>query len=447
MFRFADRSAGPLRSDNWTAEDGVLDVHDNHLESEAPFLEFTLELGTDDAEHDRIYPAVIAVGRGSLVNTSYLLGEYPTTIVVETGEDPLLVLPDRDAPVVEGSVTLTEPPVEEYYVYVGPGPIRRQESFRMTIADNVPDWIGQAVREALTDAIDEYVALLGIELGEKATIFVSHQDEPSRCSFRGDVSRHRVTSLRFRGRCWEVRDVKAGTIRDFVRHEAFHYWNRGSKDNASRPWLHEGAAEYFAEFGSAGLDRVLYQCWNTGGPDACGHAAHLAGDWLLERSGGGTMREVWKAVLQRQVEYSLDDVVAVAREMGVPRDFRDVVQSVIDAPDTATRKSVIDRLGLDHAQFVGLELRRGLKHVLRSNCLGRHGFWELDHGLRLDAPDCGGGLVHKAIVVAIDGIPLADATAATVAIMEKCGTEESLKFSGPTGDSFNVRCPSRWLDR
>ena len=56
-----------------------LDIRDNHLESDAPFREFTLRLGTDDAEHDRIYPAVIAVGQGSLVNTSYLLGENPTT--------------------------------------------------------------------------------------------------------------------------------------------------------------------------------------------------------------------------------------------------------------------------------------------------------------------------------------------------------------------------------
>ena len=446
-FRFADRFAGPLRSDNWTAEDGALDIRDNHLESEAPLLEFTLRLATDDAEHDKIYPAVIAVGQGSLVNTSYLLGENPTTIVVKPGKGQFLVVPDRDVPVVEGPVTLTEPSAEEYYVYLGPGPIQRQESFRMTVGDEVPDWIGQAVRHDLNDAIDEYALLLGIGQAVKATVYVSHQGEPSRCSYRGDVSSHGVTSLRFRGRCWEVWDEKAGTIRDFVRHEAFHYWNRGSKDNASKPWLHEGAAEYFAKFGSVGLDHALYRCWNTGGPDACGHAMHLAGDRLLERSGGGAMREVWKAVLQRRIEYSLDDVLAAARELGAPPDFRDMVLSVIDAPDTATRKFVVDRLGLDHTYFVGLELRRGLKHVLRANCPGRHGFWELDEGLRLDAPDCGGGLVHKAIVAAIDDIPLADATAAADAIAEKCGTEEPLEFSGPAGDSFVVRCPDRWRAR
>lgn len=446
-FHFADRSAGPSRSDNWTAENSAVDVQDNYLESESPILEFNLELAPDDAEHDRVYPAVVAVGQGSLVNISYLLGDYPTTIVVESGEGHLLVLPDRNTPVVEGPVTLSELPVEEYYVYVGPGPIQRQESFRIAIADNVPDWVGQTVRQDLTDAIDEYASLLGIELAETATVYVSHQDEPSRCGFRGDVSSHRVTSLRFRGRCWEVRDEKTRTIRNFVRHEAFHYWNRGSRDSASKPWLHEGAAEYFAEFGSIGLDRVLFQCWNTGGPDTCGHAVHLAGDRLFGGSGGGTMREVWKGVLQRKVEYGLDDFFAVARELGAPPDFPDLVLSVIDASDTAMRKSVVDRLDLDHARFIGLELRRGLKHVLRSNCPGRYGFWELDEGLRIDAPNCGGGLVDKAVVFAIDGIPLAEATAATLSIVEKCGTGEPLEFSGPAGDSFNVRCTSPWVDR
>ena len=65
-------------------------------------------------------------------------------------------------------------------------------------------------------------------------------------AFHGDVTDNQVIFLRFHGPKWDEPDPRAGSrVATFVRHEAFHLWNRVQEPDAP-PWLHEGGAEYAA---------------------------------------------------------------------------------------------------------------------------------------------------------------------------------------------------------
>ena len=447
-FRFANTSAGTVRSDNWLIADADIDVLDDRLEAPTPFRDFAIRLPADAREHNRIYPAVISVGKGSLVNLSYLKGLAPTAIVISVDDGQVLVTPDDDSSVDRDSVAVHAPDHEAYYAYVGPGPVKAYDSFRMIAGGNVPRWLELAVREHMAAAIEEYAAFLGSTPEFTPTVYVSYLERLSISGWRGDTSKGGVMSLRFRERAWQHADREhVETIRKFVRHEVFHYWNHQSKVNSSKPWLHEGAAEYFAEYGTADLDALLQDCWVRGSPYACGHAANLIGDRLLAESGRATMKDAWAAVLRQEREYDVEDLLAAMGDLGAPRDFRDIIVGALDRPDASVRRSIVDRLQLDADGFEQIERRTrlsaGMEHILKSNCPGRHGFWTLENSLRLDASGCGGGLVDGAEVIAVDGASLADA-AASEAIAAKCGTNEPIEFRGPKGESFDVTCPRPW---
>jgi len=443
-------NAGPLRRSNWST-DREFEVHEDRLEAAAPFDRFRLRLRPDDDEHNRIYPAVIPMGRGSLVNTSFLIArDYDTTVVAASPELQWILPGDDDVEnrrvVIDSSAAFEERDGDAFYAYAGDHAMERLGPFRYVVGDGIPTWLVDVIRVAASDALEEYSSKLDRDLGGTPTLFLSETRGPAVAgSWRGDVSSHFTVSLRFHPDFNEEnRDSAVEQLRYFVRHEVFHFWNSGSKINSSEPWLHEGTADYFASLGHGELEPTIRSCWRSSSPYACGHAANLVGDRLLAESGDTSMTDVWRAVLRDAPEYDLDDVFGHAEALGAPADFREMVLAAAGPGEDETRRALIERLALDPTLATAVEvgrMRGALRHVLESNCLGSVGFWILDDGLRLDATWCKGGLVDRAHVVAIDGLPLVDSPAeVTAAIAGKCGTEDALRFETLDGQSFGVTC-------
>ena len=443
-------NAGSLRRTNWSVG-GEIEVHEDRLEAAAPFDRFRLSLRPDDDEHNRIYPAVIPMGRGSLVNTSFLIAhDYDTTVVAASPELQWILPGDDDVEnrrlVIDSSAAFEERDGDAFYAYAGDHAMERPGPFRYVVGDGIPAWLIDAIRLEASDALEEYSAKLDRGLEGTPTLFLSESSGPAIAGlWRGDVSSHFTVSLRFHpGFYEENRDSAVEQLRYFVRHEVFHFWNSGSKINSSEPWLHEGTADYFASLGEAELEPTIRRCWRSSSPYACGHAANLVGDRLLAESGDTLMTDVWRAVLRDAPEYDLDDVFGHAAALGAPADFREMVLAASGPGEDETRRALIERLALNPtlAEAVWVARMHGaLRHVLESNCLGAVGFWILDDGLRLDATWCQGGLVDRAHVAAIDGFPLVDSPAeVTAAIARKCGTEDALRFETLDGQSFDVTC-------
>lgn len=442
--------AGSLRRSNWSA-DGEIEVHEERVEAAAPFDRFRLRLRPDDDEYNRVYPAVIPMGRGSLVNTSFLIARDYETTIVAAGPDLRWILPGQDdvesgVLVIDSSAAFEERDGDAFYAYAGDHDTVRPGPFRYVVGDGIPTWLVDAIRAAASSALEEYSAKLGRGLDGTPTLFLSETSGPGIAgSWRGDVSSHFTVSLRFHpGFHEENRDAAIEQVRYFVRHEVFHFWNSGSKINSSDPWLHEGTADYFARLGDPELEPTIRSCWRSSSPYACGHAANLVGDQLLAESGDLSMTDVWRAVLMDAPEYDLEDVFGHAAALGAPGDFREMVLAAAGPGDDETRRALIERLALDPTLAEAVEVARmhgALRHVLESNCLGAVGFWILDDGLRLDAAWCKGGLVDRAHVVAIDDFSLVDSPAdVTAAVTRKCGTEGALRFETLDGQSFEVSC-------
>ena len=442
-------NAGPLRQSNWSI-DGEIEILEDGLEAPVPFDRFRLRLRPDNDEYNRIYPAVISMGRGSLVNTTYLIGsDYDTTIVTGT-KDLRWILPGRNeaesGTVIDSTGALDERSGAAFYAYVGDHAMERPGPFRFVADDDVPPWIIDTVRAAASNALEEYSAKLGRGLDGTPTLFVSETRGAAMAgSWRGDVSSHFTMSLRFHpGFYQENRDSAADRVRYFVRHEVFHYWNSGSKINSTEPWLHEGTANYFSSLGDAELEPTIRTCWQNQSPYACGHAANLVGDRLLAESGDTSMTDVWRAVLRDASEYDLEDVFGHAAELGAPADFREMVFAAARPSADESRHALIERLDLDPTLVDAIAVTRmhgAVRHILHSNCLGAVGFWILEAGLRLDAAWCKGGLVDRADIAAIDGFSLVDSPAeVTTTITKKCGTESTLRFGTLDGQSFEVTC-------
>ncbi len=443
-------NASSLRLSNWSV-DGEIEVNEDGLEAANPFDRFRLRLRPDDDEYNRIYPAVIPLGRGSLINTSFLIAHDYDTTIVAASPDLRWILPghgdvESRSLVIDSSAAFEERDGGAFYAYAGDHATERPGPFRYVVGDGIPTWLVDAIRTAASSALEEYSAKLDRGLDGTPTLFLSETRGPGIAgSWRGDVSSDFTVSLRFHpGFYEENRDAAIEQVRYFVRHEVLHFWNSGSKINSSDPWLHEGTADYFASLGDAELEPTIRSCWRSSSPYACGHAANLVGDELLAESGDISMTDVWRAVLMDAPEYDLDDVFGHAAALGAPADFREMVLAAAGPGDDETRRALIERLALDPTLAEAVEVARmhgALRHVLESNCLGAVGFWILDDGLRLDATWCKGGLVDRAHVVAIDDFSLVDSPAdVTAAVTRKCGTEGALRFETLDGQSFEVSC-------
>ena len=348
--------------------------------------------------------------------------------------------------------------MEPQYLYAGDAGGSDREKFKLVIGDNVPSRIVEAIDRAMSEALVEFETLLGVGLDFQPAFFVTFR-EGDKMGWRGDVAGI-AASLRFWGNEWKTmnpNDLEA-RIRLFVRHETFHYWGSRLfqfKSETSDPWLHEGTADYFANLGKSDITSVVHACWQsrplgrvpTSGRSVydCGHAINLLGDVLLKGT-GLTMVDVWRRIFNDSGDsYDVNDFFNNANQLGMSDDFETLAMVFLRSSEQAELEPIIRRTGITGNYGVLDESKASfaLMHILSSNCTGSHGFWMEKDRLRLDAPNCVGGLEgrDRTEVVSIDGTNLLqDARAVFKAVNVKCGTDQPLRFSTPEGENFLVKC-------
>ena len=171
-------NAGSLRRTNWSV-DGEIEVHEDRLEASAPIDRFRMRLQPDDDEHSRIYPAVIPMGRGSLVNTSFLIPHNYDTTIAAASPDLRWILPGRNEPeletrglVIDSSAAFEEREGEAFYVYAGDHAMERPGPFTYVVGDGIPAWLVDEIRVAASGALEEYSAKLDRGLDGTPTLFL-----------------------------------------------------------------------------------------------------------------------------------------------------------------------------------------------------------------------------------------------------------------------------------
>jgi hypothetical protein len=444
----------------------------------APFRSFRLHIRPAGQERDAKYPAYFRVGAGGVLYAPALKADpaaWRTRLAIRTGPGEIR--------------TPSSGKVEEGFVFIGPAALRHEDRDIVVVADPAtPAWLVETSRTALAAAVKTYAEALGAPLPRKPLLIVRHTGG-GRSFNVGDVTPGGVTSLRFYGDSWIRPDEKAArTIRGFVLHEAFHFWNGGlaHHEGETPTWLHEGGAEYASLLAglkggilspddarqrlSQALERCRFAVQNQGDKGLahigflnnqlrypCGMVLQWAADLQLRRASGGrrTLLDAWADTIRAararpSRAYSLADFYAAAR-IGDPAAFAPV-RLLVDEDGPARWSALpaaLDALGADVGQVPTMEGRRAalLFHLLRQNCHdlpnnSSFGFYgNADRTIKLDSPAGCGVLAGDPVLKSIEGgDPFELSSDTYAAVQRKCAAKAAIVLVTDDGRTLAARC-------
>ncbi|MDB5693049.1 MAG: hypothetical protein JWO81_2112 [Alphaproteobacteria bacterium] len=476
-FDFADTDV--VREGDFELLTPGLTLNGNSVTAPAPFRGFRLHIRPAAKERDAKYPAHFRVGAGGVLYAPALKADpaaWRTRLVVKTRPGEIL--------------TPSSGKMEDGFVFIGPAVLRRNYRDIVVIADPAtPAWLVETSQAALATAVAAYTRALGASLPRKPLLIIRHRGG-ARSFNVGDVTPGGITSLRFYGDSWNRPDEKAArTIRSFVLHEAFHFWNGGlaHHDVGTPSWLHEGGAEYasllagvkggvlseeevrrrlsdaldrcrFAlqEQGDKGLARMGFLTNQVRYP--CGMVLQWAADLHLRRASGGrlTLLDAWAETIRAararpSRAYGLADFYKAAR-IDDPAAFAPV-RLLVDEDGPARWSALpaaLSVLGAEVAQVPTTNGRRGamLFHLLRQNCRSLPndasiGFYSADGRIKLQTPAGCGVLAGDPVLKSIEGGDPSELTAETyAAVQRKCAAKTAVTVVTGDGRTLAAACAS-----
>ncbi|PRQ09781.1 hypothetical protein [Enhygromyxa salina] len=444
---FAER--GNVRRSAWTTSTTGVTLREEGLTADEPWSRAELRLGFDPQEYDRTYPAVTRAGSGAVI--------YTPALLVEGLDMELAAAPD----------TFVWPPLQAPYGYSYLGPrdeIRERGDIRLIGFDGLPAWLAQQIEHAVDASLPYYASELG-RATSPPTVIASDQS-PGPMGFHGDVTENAVIFLRFHGDAWQTSDPKAAQeVAKFVRHEAFHLWNRNHADDAP-PWLHEGGAEYAAliaavtagvlteDEGRQRLSRHVGRCRKhvgeqpmasvRSGSDVydCGVVVQWLADLEARRPNGErSVLALWAEVLEG----------ADARDGYSAASFLDRAGPLAQAFVTTTAgrwtslEAALPKYGVGLSSTPTADDHRAavLQHLMRVACgPGPIGYWtERDH-IKLDTGEHCGALAGQPKVTKVGGHSLLEsADRAFAKVEDACAHQRNIALTTIDGAKIRLSCP------
>lgn len=455
-FRFDDDGSA-IRKETWTVLDAGLSLVDGGVAATTPVSNFDVHIAPDSKQRDRVYPALTRVGEGWMVYAPHLRVEAAAipgrlSIEVPSGWG---VVGRRDA---NGAL------VGDGYVFAGPSAYVHRGVADVVSAPATPSWLLREIDEAASRTVAFYERRLGAPLREHATILVAHEPDKNG-SFHGDTTPGAMMSLRFYGSAWNENDPAATEVlADFVHHELFHFWNgelARSSEGDTRPWLHEGGANYAALLASrergtmseekfyAALNRHLERCQaalgnrdlRTRGPKrggatyACGTVLQWAIDIGLRKTSNGQQDVLswWKDVLEKARSeggrYSFESAYGL-----VGLEASRAANALLDGGDErrwAIFAEAAARYGVPMVQSrqPASDLVSALDHVLAIHCGRDRGFFTLSDHVKLDTGKHCGPLNGDLEVDSVAGFnPVADSSAMHDKVRQLCAARKPIDF-------------------
>lgn len=438
-----------IRNVSWRMLTPGLELVDDQVRGlhGATFEQFELLVTPDEAEHDRVYPSLFAMGpRAFVLNTQYLLGgDGPIDVELRAADQQAITSSFQPAAAsVRFGLARADAEDKGHYVYFGDAvptpPAGALSTF--VVAPNVPAWLRTSLDEVMTKAVPLFGEQLGQPLNARPFVLVAYPDESGqRATYRGDTQANGEIALRFRGRGWSASTASNGDETRFLLHELVHLWNAElfrAPHGEHLAWLHEGSAEYLALAAARTLkllapnavdERIadaLNRCIGAlgtrslvdaaapvrGGYYTCG----VVVQWLAELSVApkadafAIRRATFAAAANRDRRYDVDAFLAEVKRLAPPEraPLMDFLFSTTTARDWTKLPALVAPHGVKLAPLAGAPWdlhRRGhaLRHLLRESCTGPHGFFTFDDHVRLDSGDRCGVLSGDLAVVAIEG--------------------------------------------
>lgn len=436
--RFAFAPADVVRQGDFVILTPGLAMAGDAVTAAKPFRRFVVRINPMSQERDAKYPAHFRVGAGGVIYAPALRADpaaWRTRLRFRTASGQVRLPASGD--------------VADGFVFIGPKALPTDAGGVTVVADpNTPAWLVERVTADLKSAVGLFGALLEIGLPRPPLLIVRHEDGPRNFNV-GDVTPGAVTALRFHGPAWTKPDEAAArSIRSFLFHEVFHFWNGGLASHAAGTptWLHEGGAEYASliagvESGavddaeaarrlSTALQRCRLGLENAGDRGMaeigflsneirypCGMVLQWAADLRFRRANAGrNILSAWGTMIAAARErpsrrYTLADFYAAAG-IAEGEAFEPATLLVRGrGPERwRTLTAALNRLGAEIDQAPTPDGRRGamLFHLLRQNCKNLPegagiGFY-MDAGtIRLDSPAGCGVLAGDPLLKSVEG--------------------------------------------
>ncbi|MBB5203221.1 hypothetical protein HNQ51_000514 [Inhella inkyongensis] len=304
------------------------------------------------------------------------------------------------------------------YVFLGQRPAQDLGGAWLMMDAKVLADQAKRIRQDLLGSVQAYSKAYGQALPGSGALVVTLSELPG---FHGDTTPGRMMRLRL------PRDASTLSPEDlglFVAHEAGHWWNSGLyRSDASRPWLHEGHAEWMALLQQAQTGQLAPQRWverveayvnaclaargdqvaaklptgRRGSEDyACGvslmqlaqavHASRLPGpETLLKRlaslHAGGAELTVARLQAWADGDHSgwLQRLL-LDPEQGFASGLIAAMQAV----------GLAESLALEGSEPLNAGLRRSMateltRQLMKADCAGASSFWSMNDGAQLDA--------------------------------------------------------------
>lgn len=451
--RFEFAATGNVRRDGWTVvapADATL--LGDRVEAKSGATSFEFQLAPDPKEHDRVYPSLTRIGEGvALYGPSLFVSGVETSLVFDL-EAGMTARPVGDA--IAG------------YVFVGPDELVEEgNTFSVIGRSTVAPWLGDAISKEAGASLPYYAARLGP--GSSMPTILMTDDSPGPMDFHGDVTSNGIIFLRFFGEDWKAENPRGGRkVAKFVRHEAFHLWNRGGAPG-NPPWLHEGGAEYGAVLAATkaevlseaqALEQVSYYanaCYRALGPrplselSANGSSVYSCGvfvQWLADlhtrrvSDGQRDVFDLWRELLGS----------SAAGQGYTAGQFAEMAGPLVALVATGGKWTELNAALEDYGAAIitkpsDEDNRAALIHELMVEACDspKVGYWTADGFLRLDTGDNCGTLSGQPQVVAIERHALfGSATKALEASRKRCSKKATLRVELRDGSSVETKCPS-----
>jgi hypothetical protein len=142
------------------------------------------------------------------------------------------------------------------YVFLGRGLAQDLGGAWLMMDAKVPPETAARVRQDLLSSVKAYAKAYGQALPGSGALVVTVSELPG---FHGDTTPGRMMRLRLPR---DASTLSPETLGLFVAHEAGHWWNSGLyRSDSSRPWLHEGHAEWMALLQQVQAGQLLPERW------------------------------------------------------------------------------------------------------------------------------------------------------------------------------------------
>jgi len=448
-------NAADIRTSSWRALTPGATLTTNEIAFAEPEQSFEIALAPDLVDRDRVYPALGRVGEGWLLYPLHLQEPRPTARPFTMDFD---IPPDW---VVLGRRNTDDKLGLDGWIYFGPASQVERGAAIVATDPATPAWLRAEILDAANAAAVLFAERLAAELGSEPTIIISYTPGETSAGMRGDTTAGAMMSVRFHGDVWQERRGSASaSVREFLAHEIFHFWNgdlADSAENSRRPWLHEGGASYaallavspppasflatlnenfhYCQTALPAADSLLTVSMQAGrAPYACGVVLQWAWDIGRRATASGDVLTFWREIIADAATRDRLYSITSARRLA-PATASRAADVLLDISGDARWQSFADAA---MAYGAGLSIGRNgqadrsvaLMHLIGEQCTGSHGFYEEGDRIKLDTGDRCGPLNGDSVVDTVAGVAISgDGSALYDTVREFCASGETVTYT------------------